>query len=124
MTRDLKRKSAKPSGHGSKVSFDFDSFSNDERTIIKKLRAAREDDNSIERSQVDETIDPNDHTNTTSRKPLMGEELRMLKDAGDLYQSSSFKLQVCSFFFSKKVEFAVQQLLYRSMHFFRMFALI
>ena len=37
---------------------------------------------------------PNDRHGTTSKKPPTGEELRTIKDAADLYMSSSFKLQV------------------------------
>lgn len=34
------------------------------------------------------------HTGTKPKKPPTGEELRNIKDATDLYRSSSFKLQV------------------------------
>ena len=37
---------------------------------------------------------PNDRHGTTPKKPPTGEELRTIKDAADLYMSSSFKLQV------------------------------
>lgn len=37
---------------------------------------------------------PDERTGTKPKKPPTGEELRNIKDATDLYRSSSFKLQV------------------------------
>ena len=36
------------------------------------------------------------HSGTKPNKPPTGEELRTIKDASDLFKSSSFKLQVCT----------------------------
>ena len=38
----------------------------------------------------------NKPSSSKSKKPPTGEELRAIRDATDLYRSSSFKLQVCS----------------------------
>ena len=40
--------------------------------------------------------DDGKHTGTKPKKPPTGVELRNIKDATDLYRSSSFKLQVCT----------------------------
>lgn len=44
---------------------------------------------------ADGAADEGKHTGTKPKKPPTGEELRNIKDATDLYRSSSFKLQVC-----------------------------
>lgn len=40
------------------------------------------------------------HSGTKPKKPPTGEELRTIKDASDLFKSSSFKLQVCTLVFT------------------------
>ena len=45
------------------------------------------------------TADGETRSGTKLKKPPTGEELRAIKDATDLYRSSSFKLQVCWLFY-------------------------
>lgn len=56
-----------------------------------------------------------DHIKTT-KKPPTAEELRAIKDASDLFKSSSFKLQVCI-----RCHFLKLTQSFRSMHYFPTF---
>jgi U3 small nucleolar RNA-associated protein 22 len=49
-----------------------------------------------------QTVNParNEPSSSKTKKPPTGEELRAIREATDLYRSSSFKLQVCSMILS------------------------
>ena len=60
---------------------------------------AQEQEQGGEQEQEQEqkmNVDFEQHPGNHISKPPTGEELRKIKDATDLYRSTSFKLQVCS----------------------------
>lgn len=73
-------------------------------SVDEDMKSASESDGSADGDEEDEwnglnsasgEAEDGKHTGTKPKKPPTGEELRNIKDATDLYRSSSFKLQVC-----------------------------
>lgn len=83
---------SEPDGRGTSdiVDQDEDNIHTDEDSV--KLKGASE--------MQDPSLLTNHRLVGNERKPPDGEELRTMREASDLFKSSSFKLQVCQFFFS------------------------